>query len=296
MIEEGYRVLQYLANGVVVGSIIALTAVGLTLVYSILRITNFAHGDYVAIGAYTALFLNMSYGISPRQALPVAIIMGAVTAVVLELVLWRRMRRRRAGPVALIVASIGLALFLRNGLVFLFSPAHRAYKVPIHRAEAILGLPVRLTGDQKFIIIVALLLVVLLHLMLRYTVIGKAMRAMSDNMDLAWTCGVDVDRIVLWAWVAAGGLAAAGGVLYAMTRPVYPELGWHLLLPMFAAIILGGIRNPYGAILGGLLIGIAQEASVMVVRNEYKMAVGFVVLILTLFLRPQGLLGEETYR
>jgi len=242
------------------------------------------------------LFLNMSYGISPRQALPVAIIMGAVTAVVLELVLWRRMRRRRAGPVALIVASIGLALFLRNGLVFLFSPAHRAYKVPIHRAEAILGLPVRLTGDQKFIIIVALLLVVLLHLMLRYTVIGKAMRAMSDNMDLAWTCGVDVDRIVLWAWVAAGGLAAAGGVLYAMTRPVYPELGWHLLLPMFAAIILGGIRNPYGAILGGLLIGIAQEASVMVVRNEYKMAVGFVVLILTLFLRPQGLLGEETYR
>lgn len=296
IVKRGCGVAQYVANGVVVGAIIALTAVGLTLVYSILRITNFAHGEYVTIGAYTALALNMSFGLPPRYGLPVAIVVGAVTAVAVEFLLWRRMRRSRAGPVALIVASIGLALFLRNSIVFIFSPAHRTYAMPIQRAEPFLGLPFRLTADQKFIIAVAALLVILLHILLRYTMIGKAMRAMSDNMDLAWICGVDVDRVVLWAWLLAGGLAAAGGVLYAMTRPVYPELGWHLLLPMFAALILGGARNPYGAIIGGLLIGIAQEASVLIIRNEYKIAVGFIVMILVLFIRPQGLLGGDTYR
>lgn len=287
--------LQYLANGVVVGAIVALTAVGLTLVYSILRITNFAHGDLVTLGAYVALVFNLNYGWGPRVGIPLAFVAGAVVAVALEFLVWRHMRRMRAGPVALIVASIGLALFMRNFLVFNLGAQHTAYRVPVQRAEPLFGLPAQLTPDQKFIVLVAIGLVIALHVLLKYTTVGKAMRAMSDNLDLAWTSGVNVDRIIVWTWALAGGLAAVGGVMYGMTRPVYPELGWHLLLPMFAAIILGGIGNAYGAIVGGMLIGIAQELSVMFFPAEYKMAVGFIVMILFLFLRPRGLFGEAEF-
>lgn len=285
-----------MANGVVVGAIVAVTAVGLTLVYSILRITNFAHGDLVTLGAYTALTLNLGYGVPPKYGIPLAFLVGGLAAVILELTVWRRMRRTGAGTVALIVASIGLALFLRNALVFHFGNQHRAFEVVVQRAQPVPGLPIMLTPDQKFIALAAFVLVALLHMVLKYTAVGKAMRAMADNLDLAWTCGVDVDRIIMWTWLLAGGLAASGGVLYSMTRPVYPELGWHLLLPMFAAIILGGIGNPYGAVLGGLLIGIAQEMSVIFFRAEYKMAVGFAVMSAVLFLMPRGLLGEEVHR
>lgn len=288
--------LQYMANGIVVGAIVAVTAVGLTLVYSILRITNFAHGDLVTVGAYTALTVNLNLGLDPKYGIPLAFAAGGLTALLLEFAVWRRMRRTGAGTVALIVASIGLALILRNALVFNFGNQHRAFAAAVQRAQPVLGLPVMLTPDQKFIIAAAFVLVALLHVVLKYTTVGKAMRAMADNLDLAWTCGLDVDRIIVWTWLLAGGLAASGGVLYSMTRPVYPELGWHLLLPMFAAIILGGIGNPYGAILGGLLIGIAQEMSVIVLPAEYKMAVGFTVMITVLFLMPRGLLGEEVHR
>src|SRR5690606_26231399 len=238
------------ANGVVVGAIIAVAAIGLTLVYSILRLTNFAHGDFITLGAYTALFLNLGLGWRPAAALPLAFVAGAAVAVGLEFVVWRKMRQMRAGAVALIVASIGVALALRNGLVFFVGPSPQTFQQPVQRAVPFLGLPVTLTPDQRLALIASVVLVFGVHLLLRYTTLGKTMRALSDNTDLAWVSGINVDRIVIWTWIIGGGLAALGGVLYGMTRPLYPELGWHLLLPLFAAIILGGIGSPDGAIAG----------------------------------------------
>lgn len=287
---------QYVVNGVVVGSIIAITSVGLTLVYSILKLTNFAHGDVVTLGAYTALFANLVLGLSPWAALLTAAVAGVGICLLLEFLVWRRMRALGAGTVSRIVASIGVALVIRNLIVFAFGPQAQSYNVPLTLATRLGPLPAKLTPDQKTVIAAALLGVLLVHLVLRYTSIGKAMRALSDNRDLAWVCGIDVDRVILWTWVLGGGLAAIGGVLYGFTRPIHPNLGWFLLLPMFAAVILGGIGNAYGAILGGFIIGIAQEVSVMLIRNEYKVAVGFLVMILVLLVRPRGLLGETRLR
>src|SRR5690606_22146685 len=245
---RGPAVLQYVANGIVVGAIIAVAAIGLTLVYSILRLTNFAHGDFVTLGAYTALFINLGLGWRPAAALPVAFVVGAALAILLELLVWRKMRQMRASMVALIVASIGVALALRNLLVFFYGPSPQNFQQPVQRATPFLGLPGTMSADQQFALVASAVLVLAVHAPLRYTTLGKTMRALSDNTDLAWVSGIDVDRVVTWTWIIGGGLAAVGGVLYGMTRPLYPELGWHLLLPLFAAIILGGIGHPYGAI------------------------------------------------
>lgn len=288
--------LQFLANGIVVGAIIAIAAVGLTLVFRILKLVNFAHGDLITIGAYTALFLNLSLGLSPWAAIPIAFLVGAGISVGLDILVWRKMRRSRAGVVSMIVAAIGLALILRHVVIFLFGPRQQSFSTPIERAEPLWGLPVQMTGDQRWVVLVALAVVVLLHVILRYTTVGKAMRALSDNMDLAWVSGVNVDRVLLWTWVIGGGLATTAGVLYALTRPMHPNMGWFLLLSLFAAIIVGGIGNPYGAILGGLLIGISQEMSVLWLPSEYKMAVGFLIMIIMLLVYPRGLLGERALR
>lgn len=288
--------LQYLANGIVVGSIVAIAAVGLTLVYRILKLTNFAHGDMITIGAYTGLYLNISFGMSPWLAIPLAFAVGAGLSLLLDWLVWRRLRKLRAGTVSLIIASIGVALFLRHFILFLFGSRQQAYQLPIQMAEPLGSLPIRMTLDQKLVVLVALLLVLLLHLVLRYTTVGKAMRAMADNMDLAWVSGINVDRVIMWTWVIGGGLATTSGLIYALTRSFDFNLGWFLLLPLFAAIILGGVGNPYGAVLGGVLIGIGQEMSILWVPSQYKLAVGFIIMILTLLVYPRGILGERALR
>lgn len=288
--------IQYIANGVVVGAILAVTAIGLTLVYRILRLTNFAHGDVVTTGAYVALLANLSFGMNPWIGLLLAAFAGAAVSLALEYLVWRRMRALRAGPVTLIVASIGVALALRHVIIFAFGPETQAYAIPLVPASRLGPIPARLTPDQKLVIVAALVGVVLLHILLRYTAVGKAMRAMADNMDLAWVSGIDVDRVVFWTWVVGGALAGAGGVLYGFTRPIHPNIGWFLLMPIFAAVILGGIGSPYGAIAGGFIIGIAQEVSLLWLPSEYKHAVGFLIMIVVLIFRPRGLFGEAALR
>lgn len=287
---------QLIANGVVVGGIIAVTAVGLTLVYRILKLTNFSHGDVVTLGAYLALFLNRKWSVNPWLTLPVVFAAGAGVSVLLDRIIWRRMRHARAGVVSLIVASIGLALFLRYLVVFLFGADNVSFRLPVQMARPLGSLPVRMTPTEQYVILVALAAVLGLHLLLRYTTIGKAMRALADNMDLAWVSGINVDRVIVWTWVVGGGLATTGGVLFALTRPFNYNLGWFLLLPMFAAIILGGIGSPYGAIVGGFLIGIGQEVSTLIISNQYKHAVGFVLMIIVLLAYPRGLFGERALR
>lgn len=283
---------QFVANGIIMGAIISLAATGLTLIYSVLKLTNFAYGDMVTFGAYVALFLNVTLYWDPWWAVPAAFALGAMLGIATDLGIWRKMRSTQASGVSLIIASIGLALILRNLIVFFFGPQTQGYRVPIQLAERI-G-PVRLTPMQVDVAAAAVLSILAVHAVLRYTLVGKAMRALADNRDLAWVSGIDVDRVVLWTWVMGGGMAGVGGVLLGMIRPIDPNLGWFLLLPMFAAIILGGLGNAYGALLGGLVIGLAQEVSVVFLPANYKLGVAFAVMILVLLALPRGLFGQRS--
>jgi neutral amino acid transport system permease protein len=277
---------QLIVNGIAVGSIIALAAVGLTLTYGILRLANFAHGDFMTLGAYLALLANSS-GVNIWLSMILGAL-GTVLAMLLaEKLLWSTMRDRRASSTTLIIISIGLALFIRNGIILIWGGSNRDYNVPISPAKDILGL--RVPQNQLVVMGLAVLAILALHYLLQNTKIGKAMRAVADDIDLARVSGINVDRVVIWTWVIAGSLTALGGSMYGLITAVRPNMGWFLILPMFASVILGGIGNPYGAIAAALIIGITQEASTPLLGSQYKQGVALLIMILVLLIRPKGL-------
>lgn len=277
---------QLIVNGVALGSIIALSAVGLTLTYGILRLANFAHGDLMTLGAYMTLTLNL-VGVN----IWISVILGAgltiAVALLTEKILWRRMRDRRATSTTLIIMSLGLALFLRNGIILIWGAANQSYDLPVAAALDIGG--IRIAYYRVIVVGLAVVAIATLHLLLRYTKIGKAMRAVADNIDLARVSGINVERVVIWTWVLAAGLTALGGSMYGLITAVRPNMGWFLILPMFASVILGGIGNVYGAIAGAFVIGITQEVSTYWIPAEYKIAVSLLLMMTVLLFRPQGI-------
>jgi neutral amino acid transport system permease protein len=278
---------QLIFNGLALGSVIALAAVGLTLTYGILRLSNFAHGDFMTLGAYLAWVANTN-GINIWIAIAIGAA-GTVGAMFLsELLLWKPMRDRKATSTTLIIISIGLALFLRNGILFIWGGSNQRYDLPVLAAVPIGGIQVAL--DRLLTIGLAVVAIAILHFFLQNTKVGKAMRAVADNIDLARVSGINVERVVLWTWIINGVLTALGGVMFGLiTGGVRPNMGWFLILPMFASVILGGIGNPYGAIAGGLAIGLAQELSVPWLGADYKLGVALLIAIVILLVRPQGL-------
>jgi neutral amino acid transport system permease protein len=291
---------QLIVNGIAVGCIIALAAVGLTLTYGILRLSNFAHGDFMTLGAYLTWLLNTGITVQDKGVTTFSLpginiwlsmigAAGATVAAMLlcERVLWKPMRDRRASSTTLIIISIGLALFIRNGIIFIWGGSNQSYNLPVASALSILGL--RIPQNQLIVMGLAVLAILGLHFLLQNTKIGKAMRAVADDIDLARVSGINVERVVIWTWVIAGTLTALGGAMYGLITGVRPNMGWFLILPMFASVILGGIGNPYGAIAGALVIGIAQEASVPWLGSQYKLGVALFIMVLILLVRPQGL-------
>lgn len=278
--------IQLLVNGIAVGSIIALASVGLTFTYGILRLANFAHGDLMTLGAYLTLVANLN-GLNIWLSMVVGAIGTILVALICEQLLWGPMRDRRATPTTLIIISIGLALFLRNGIILFWGGSNQSYDLPITAALDVWGIRIKYYN----LVVVALSAVVILglHYLLQHTKTGKAMRAVADNIDLARVSGIDVERVVIWTWVIAAGLTALSGGLYGLITAVRPNMGWFLILPMFASVILGGIGNPYGAILGALVIGMAQELSVPLLGAQYKLGVALGMMILVLLIRPQGI-------
>jgi neutral amino acid transport system permease protein len=197
------------------------------------------------------------------------------------------MRDRRASSTTLIIISIGLALFLRNGIILFWGGGNQNYDLPVAAAVSFLG--IRVAYYRLIVVGLAILAILGLHYLLQNTKIGKAMRAVADDIDLARVSGINVDQVVIWTWVIAGSLTALGGGMYGLITAVRPNMGWFLILPMFAAVILGGIGNPYGAIAGALVIGIAQEVSTYWLPTEYKLGVALLIMVLVLLVRPQGL-------
>ncbi|ACK69562.1 inner-membrane translocator [Gloeothece citriformis PCC 7424] len=278
---------QLLFNGLAVGSVIALAAVGLTLTYGILRLSNFAHGDFMTLGAYITWLVNIS-GLN----LWVSIVLGAggtvLAMIASEYLLWKPMRDRRATTTTLIIISIGLALFIRNGIFMIWGGSNQRYDLPVMAAVDFLG--IKVAFDRILAIALAVLAILALHFLLQNTKIGKAMRAVADNPDLARVSGINVEWVVLWTWIITGVLTALGGAMFGLiVGGIRPNMGWFLILPMFASVILGGIGNPYGAIAGALVIGVAQELSVPMLGSDYKLGVALLIMIIILLVRPQGI-------
>jgi neutral amino acid transport system permease protein len=285
-----HDVAQRSINGLVSGSYFALGAVGLTLVYGVLKLVNFAHGDFLTFGAYVGYLVNVTLGAPLVLAILGGMVAVAALGVGLELTVLRRMRAKRAGMLQLLLITIGLAFVLRDAIQLLAGAGPRQLDVDNTASVAFLGL--RIGQAELVVLVIGAAVIVAVGLALRFTTIGQIMRAVADDMRLAESAGIATGRVVIGTWIFAGALAGLAGVLFAgALGAMTPNLGFLLLLSLFAAVLLGGIGNAYGALLGGLTIGLVQEWSTLVVDDRWKIAVSFLVLIGILVVRPQGVFG-----
>jgi neutral amino acid transport system permease protein len=277
-------------TGLSLGAIYALGAVGLTLVYGILKLVNFAHGDFLTFGAYMAYLVNVTWGMPLVLGIFFAMAATALLGVFFEKVMWGPMRARGAGLLQLLLMSIGLAFLLRAVFQYVWSTEIRFLDVNVIETVEVFGL--RIGRTSLVVLIVGIVVIVAIGLVLRYSLLGKRMRALSDNLELAETSGIDTSRVILYTWLFAGALAGLAGVMAAATTELRPELGFELLLPIFAAVILGGIGDAFGALAGGLVLGLVIEWSTLFIEARWKVSIGFVALIVVLIVRPQGIFGR----
>lgn len=283
--------LQLVVEGIKFGLIIAITAVGLSLIFGTTGLVNFAHGELVTFGGLIAYFFNRTLGLHLIPAALCAIVVCGLAGGGLDLGIWRPLRRRKTGLIAMMVVSIGLSILLRYLFLYQFGGRTQPYgNYNLQRAIEI-G-PVSITPKDLWIIAISIVVLIGVGLALQLTRIGKAMRAVSDNPDLAESSGIDVDRVILSVWVFGSALACLGGVLFGLGEQVSFQYGFQLLLLMFAGVTLGGLGTAYGALLGSFVIGMFVQVSTLWVSTELKNVGAFAVLILILLVRPQGILGR----
>jgi neutral amino acid transport system permease protein len=286
------RAVQLLVDGFRFGLLIAMAAIGLSLIFGTTGLTNFAHGELVTAGAVVAYFVNVDGGIPLIVAALIAMIAGAAIGALNELGLWRPLRRRGTGLIAALVVSIGLSLLLRYLFQIIYGGRSEAYADFRGQRAVDYGL-FRMTPVDLATIIICLVVLVLVALMLQRTRIGKAMRAVADNRDLAASSGINVNQVILIVWMMGGALAALGGVLLGLTDEVQWDMGFRLLLLMFAGVTLGGLGTAYGALVGSLVVGIFVQMSTLIIPNDVKYVGGLLLLIIILIIRPQGILGAR---
>ena len=300
-------ILQHIADGILSGAIIALGAIGLSFSMKILRFANFSHSELLTWGAYFALiFASVAAALGPGLGNPVgpfsfgwkifpALIFTAVATSVLALALHHFVfdrLSRAAGHMTMVFASFGIALLLRHIILLLFGGDPIYYTNALQFAVLLPG-GVRVMPDQVILLGLTIVVVVGLHLFMTRSRTGISMRAVSENPDLARVNGVNVDTIIRWVWIIGASGAAIAGVMYGMTVQMRPELGFSLILPLFAAAILGGSGSLYGAVIGGLVVGLSENLSVMIIPTTYKPAVPFLLILCVLYFRPWGLFGER---
>jgi len=314
----GTKVLQLTVAGLLYGLIIAISAVGLSLIFGTTGLTNFAHGDMVTFGALMALlFSGMTLFADVHTAITgllsdvwllgpvlgfvfrpmvlatlVAILLGGLLGAVLERFVWRPLRRRNVALIQMFIVSIGLAMVLRHVLLVAFGGNRITYP-DFQLQEAMRLGPVAITPRDLTIMVLSVLVLVGVAALLQFTRVGKAMRAVSDNRDLAESSGINVDRVTLYVWTLGGALSALGGVFYGLNQVVYWQMGFHLLLLMFAAVILGGLGTAYGAMVGGLVIGLVAQLSTLWFPSQLMNAWALGLMIIMLLVRPQGILGRR---
>ena len=297
-------IVQAIVDGFLSGAVVALGAIGVTFSLAILRFANFSHGDLLAVGAYAALFVLLlggnapggmstplgpfSFGWGLALAIPFALVVTVAVALLLDRLVYQRQRRSGADPLSLVFASFGLALVLRNVLLLLFGHDPHNYSTEIQMAVRLPG-PVLVMPDQILVFAVTLVVLALLWFFLQRTRYGLAMRSVAENPVLSGIAGIDIAGTVRLTWVVSAVLAALAGVFYGLTVQVRPEMGINLLLPLFTAAILGGVGSVSGAVIGALLISLCENLFTLVIPNTYKPMIPFVLLLLVLFFRPEGL-------
>ena len=293
--EVGSILLQRLAqstfNGVKFGLIIAMTAIGLSLIFGTTGLINFAHGDLVTLGAFLAYTFNVIVGLHLIPSALIAIVLTAAFSGGIDAGLWRPLRRRGTGLIAMLVISIGLAFVIRHVILFFFGGSRRPYNDYTLQLATQVG-PVRVQPVELWVMGLSVLILVGVALMLTRTRLGKGMRAVADNRDLAESSGIDVERVVGKVWIVGSALAGLGGIFYGAMFSFQYISGFQLLLLMFAAIILGGLGTAFGAMLGGIAIGIVVEVSAVFFPSDLGFAWALGILIIVLLVRPQGLLGR----
>lgn len=282
------QLLQTLIFALATAGIIAVGAVGLTLSYGVTRFINFAYGDLLTLGAFLTFVLVENAGVSLVVAAMIAALLVGIIGVVIARIFYEPLAPRGAFP--LLITSIGVAFVLHNLVQMFVGTNPKRFPVPLMRPWTV--------GDffipkaQVAILVVALLTMLAIHLILKYTLLGKKMRAASDNEDLARVSGVNTRRIVRTTWFISSVIAGLAGVLLAITQvAIQPLMGWSFLLVVFAATLLGGIGRPYGAMLGALIVGLGMELGAAYISADYTFAFAFVALVAVLLVRPQGIMG-----
>ncbi|MFW5949181.1 MAG: branched-chain amino acid ABC transporter permease [Halolamina sp.] len=312
---------RYVLDGLILGLVIGLAGVGLSMTYSILSFANFAHGDYITTGAFSgwvaayvvafftlnlevpfgSIFLLSAPSLVSVVNAPIALLVGLVASglvtvgvvLLLDRIVYEPMRDK--GGIPLLIASIGVALALRYAIVFVFGTSTEGVtqtgSIPAVRIPLVDG-SVPLNAHEATLIVASASLMFGVHFLLQRTKLGKAMRAMADNKDLAQVTGIPTERVVRMTWIVGGGLAGVAGFLIVLERGTLNyNVGWRLLLLIFSGVILGGIGSVYGAIGGGIIIGIASRLSLVWIPSDFARVVAFAVMILVLLYRPSGLFG-----
>jgi branched-chain amino acid transport system permease protein len=286
------RAVRLTFQGLRFGLIIAMCAIGLSLIFGTTGLVNFAHGEMVTFGALVAYFLNVTLGWHLYIAAPVAIAIGALAGAGIDRGLWRPLRERGTGLIAMLVVSIGLGIMLRYIFNFQFGGLTRPYAdFSFQRASIEVG-PLNIVPRDLIGMIISVLALVAVALFLQRTRTGKATRAVSDNRDLAESSGINVNRVITFVWAAGAGLATLGGILFGLSEQVSWQMGFQLLLLMFAGVTLGGLGTAYGALVGSMVVGMVMEVSTLWLPTEFKTVTALGILIVILLVRPQGILGQ----
>ena len=313
-------------HGLLIGTVFALGAIGITLLYAIVKFAHVAHGDFMTLAAYIAFPFAVSvvkieyvsyadnfsftglfpllgldqvglwiftFGLPILLAIPFAMIILSSIAVLLEIFVYRKLRNRGSSDVMLAMSSFGIAILLRGIVQTIFGTQLRSFD-RISKPFLDLGLGIAVPPDLIFLGLTAIILCFITHYILQYTKIGKSMRATSDNPDLAMVTGINVNKVIINTWILAACLAACAGILVSIFSAQFmPQMGWKLLIPIFAAVVLGGVGNAYGAFIGALIVGISMEVSTEYINPAYKLAIAFIIMLLVLLVKPRGLLGGK---
>lgn len=300
--------IQHVLDGILVGVILSLGATGLTMVMHIMRFANFSHAEFLSIGAYSALVFDQFFKVlmpitaaqigplSMTWALVLAIILAmvvtAVSAVIFDLIIFRRVREK-GEELSMVFASFGLALIIRNVIGLVFGLQTKLFSQDIVFAKVLSRDPLILVKmDQLGTLIISLMIMLVLHLALSRTTFGFTVRAVAENPELAQVNGINLQQMIVVVWVTGAGLAAVAGVFYGINNQINPNIGRDLLLPIFAATIVGGIGSIYGALLGGVVVGLAANLALLILPSGYSPSVPFLIILLVLIIRPNGLFGE----
>ena len=282
---------QLILNGIIAGGIYALIAIGFSMTYGLLRFLNLAHGSLYVIGAYLAFFF-FAMGVPIIGAFILAVLGGALCGIAMNYSIFKPLRSRKSTSLIMLLASIGIFIFVENLIIALFGAEVKTIRTgPITQGMDFFGAII--TQTQVMIIAVAIVTLVLLDIFLKRTKMGKAMRATADNKDVAQVIGINVEKITVYVFALASALAASAGVLVAIEQNLEPTMGLAAIIAGFTAAVVGGLGNVRGAVAGAFLLGLVENIGIWFLPSGYKAAIAFVVLVVFLLFRPQGLFGRK---